>query len=125
MDSFVVKEKKQSQLAVDITARDLERNCASGVLHTDSFDWLANGLIFPAEICVFLLQERIVLLFLEPIKQGGNLGRMKGAKEIRRAFEKEGRTLDKNKVSGAVLFRPGEVRMCVVQWDKIILGTIL
>ena len=49
MDKFVVKEKKNNPKL----AR--ERNCVPGELHTDTFHRLAvaNGMIFPAEFCVF------------------------------------------------------------------------
>ena len=47
MDSLALKEKKNiSKLADNITARDQERNYAPGMLHTDTFDRLANVVIF-------------------------------------------------------------------------------
>ena len=47
MDSLALKEKKNiPKLADNITARDQERNYAPGMLHTDTFDWLVNVVIF-------------------------------------------------------------------------------
>ena len=42
-------------MAVKKTARDQERSCAPGpgVLHADTFDPLANGVIFQADFFVF------------------------------------------------------------------------
>ena len=39
-------------MAVNITARVRGKNYVPGVLHTDTFDRLTNGVIFPAEFCV-------------------------------------------------------------------------
>ena len=53
------------------------------------FDRLANGVIFPAEFCVFFLQVRRDSLanFRAQIARE-NLRREKGVEGIRRAFEK-------------------------------------
>ena len=73
-------------MAVNITARNQERNCAPGVLHTDSFNPLANGVIFQAEFCVFLPPGIYRLTNFRAQKARENLRREKGAEEVRRLF---------------------------------------
>ena len=68
---FVVKEKKNNpKLAVNIMQETRERNYVPGVLHTDTFV-VFRSIGIPAEFCVFVINTReIVLLILEPKKQG-------------------------------------------------------
>ena len=67
-----MKEKKNNPKLAECqyNARDRERNYAPGVLHIDTFVMFRSTGI-PAEFCVFVFNTReIVLLILEPKKQG-------------------------------------------------------
>ena len=76
-------------MAVKVTARDQERNCAPGVPHTDTFDLLKNGVIFQADFCVFcLIRMHSWCTNFRAKKARENLRREKGAKEIRKSFKK-------------------------------------
>ena len=93
-------------MAVKVTARDQERNCAPGVPHTDTFDLLKNGVIFQADFCVFcLIRMHSWCTNFRAKKARENLRREKGAKEIRKKKTKE---------YSAILFCPGEVQMCLI-----------
>ena len=59
-----------------ISARDGERNCAPGVLHSDTFDPLANGVIFQAEFCDFCLTRIYSPTNFRAKKARENLGRV-------------------------------------------------
>ena len=101
-------------MAVKVTARDQERNCAPGVPHTDTFDLLKNGVIFQADFCVFcLIRMHSWCTNFRAKKARENLRREKGAKEIRKSFKKQ-KGKEKTKEYSAILFCPGEVQMCLI-----------
>ena len=73
-------------MAVNITARDRERNSASGELHTDTFNQLANGVIFQTELCLCLTRDSLTNFRAQKARK--SLRREEGAEEIRRLFKK-------------------------------------
>ena len=92
-----MKEKKDNpKLAVnlmqEIKKEIMHQECFIPTL-SSCFNRLANSVIFPAEFCVFVLQEilsykRDSLTNFRAQKARENLRRAKGAEEIRRVFEK-------------------------------------